>query len=279
MFQPRIFPRLLALIILFLLLLACGITGLQPDGSQEPPAENVSEVDLVATGTKLAADFYATQTAAAPVESPTNTPEPSLTPTDTPSPAPTDTPEPTLTNTPFPTDTPLPSATPLPDVVVTSASVNIRTGPGTHYDSKGAMQQNETANVEGQAYDCAWLLITLPNGQTGWITGGSEYVTLNLSCSDIPAADIPPSPTPAAPPVPPTPDRPTVTVFVVNNTGGTLTIDLSGPAVYHFVIQTGRHPIQVVPGQYNYTGYGCGGASKSGVITMEEGDEWEWWCA
>ena len=77
----------------------------------------------------------------------------------------------------------------------------------------------------------------------------------------------------------PTPDtRPRVTVTIINDTGGTLTLSLSGPASYRFTFSPGRHTIQVVPGTYSYTAWGCGGASTSGTHNLSEGDEWRFWC-
>jgi hypothetical protein len=49
----------------------------------------------------------------------------------------------------------------------------------------------------------------------------------------------------------PTPDvRPTVSILVINDTGGTLYLTLSGPAEYNFTFTPGNHYIQVVPGEY-----------------------------
>jgi len=69
-----------------------------------------------------------------------------------------------------------------------------------------------------------------------------------------------------------------VEVLIRNNTNGVVHLSLSGPAEYQFAIQPGDHYIRVVAGSYNYTGRGCGGAIKSGVTTISEGDDWEWWC-
>jgi hypothetical protein len=281
-----------------LLLLACNAAGMVPGSGAEPGAVELSGSDWEATVTRIAADTLATQAAAMPeavedMPAREETPEPEATattaPTETvaPTDTPTRTPLPSGTPTRAPTTTPRPTNTPQPDLVVKGTSINLRTGPGTNYPALRVVQSGETGSVLGQAYDCAWLLVSLADGQQGWITGGAEYITLNLACADISQAQIPPSPTPAfsPTPVPPptqaataTAERPTVTVYVLNNTGGTLTLDLSGPATYHFTLAPGTHPIQVVPGTYSYTGTGCGGASKSGTMDLGEGDEWEWWC-
>ena len=78
----------------------------------------------------------------------------------------------------------------------------------------------------------------------------------------------------------PTPDtRPTVSILIINDTGGTLYLTLSGPAEYSFTLAPGNHYIQVMPGEYSYTGRGCGGAPKSGTTTLSEVTaDWRWWC-
>ena len=50
--------------------------------------------------------------------------------------------------------------------------------------------------VIGQAYECDWLKVIIPQGTQGWVAGGPKYVIRNLSCDLIPAAPIPPTPTP-----------------------------------------------------------------------------------
>jgi len=281
-------PILAYLGLLLLLAIACNSSGLAPPAEVEPAAAQLSDADWQATVTRIAADTLATQAADQPA-TPEDTPTARATATIAPSAtsAPTRTPTPSKTPTRAPTATPAPTDTPQPDFIVEATSINLRTGPGTSYAAVRVVQPGETGRVLGQAYDCAWLLVTLADDRQGWITGGADYITLNLVCADIPAAQIPSTPTPAFSPTPvppptqaapPTPERPTVTVYVENNTGGTLTLDLSGPAIYHFTLAPGRHPIQVVPGVYSYTGYGCGGASKSGTMDLGEGDEWEWWC-
>jgi hypothetical protein len=54
-------------------------------------------------------------------------------------------------------------------------------------------------------------------------------------------------------------------ITITNNTGGAVTLYLSGPARYHFYLSTGETILSVCPGTYNYTGYGCEGASVSGT--------------
>ena len=70
-----------------------------------------------------------------------------------------------------------------------------------------------------------------------------------------------------------------IPILVKNDTGGTLSLSISGPATYNFSIPPGHQNIYVVPGTYNYTGKGCGGGVLSGTYDLlKAGDEWDWWC-
>ncbi|MFW6136098.1 MAG: NBR1-Ig-like domain-containing protein, partial [Chloroflexota bacterium] len=82
-----------------------------------------------------------------------------------------------------------------------------------------------------------------------------------------------------AQPTPTRDSRPTVSILIKNETGGTLSLTLRGPASYDFTFAPGDHTIQIVPGTYNYTGRGCGGATESGTKTISDSTtDWRWWC-
>ena len=65
-------------------------------------------------------------------------------------------------------------------------------------------------------------------------------------------------------------------ITINNDTGGYLTLYLTGPGSFHFELPTGTHTISVCPGAYSYTGYGCGGAYLNG--TMNSGEEHTFYC-
>lgn len=65
---------------------------------------------------------------------------------------------------------------------------------------------------------------------------------------------------------------------ITNNTGGTLTIVLSGPKNYTFYVATGKQQISLLKGKYNYTIYGCGGAVLTGTRKLPGGGNWVFWC-
>lgn len=137
----------------------------------------------MAQATVIAAEIYATQTAAAPTASPT--PTSTSTPTPTPTTSPTKTPTPTTrpTNTPTPTAT----STPLPGAIVQSGTLNVREGPGTQYPSQGTFSQNTELDVIGKFEDCSWLKVrSRDQALTGWVVGGNQYIDLRLACDSLP---------------------------------------------------------------------------------------------
>jgi hypothetical protein len=178
-----------------------------------------------------------------------------------------------FTPTPEPTLTPTPS----PGAVVDTNSINIRSGPDTVYGISGSASRGDLLEILGQAYNCAWLKIRTVNGIEGWVS--SELVIFELSCSEIPSAVIPPTPIPlpTSTPTKQAPQGKTVSIKIVNNTGGNLSINLSGPASYSFNFPAGNHTMQVLPGTYTYTVWGCG-TSASGTQKLSKGFEWTWYC-
>jgi uncharacterized protein YraI len=182
-----------------------------------------------------------------------------------------------------------PTSTPQPGAVVDIDSLNVRKGPGTEYSFQTSVSKGEQLEIIGQAYNCAWLRIKTSTGIEGWVS--SELVMYEIPCGEIPSAPIPPTPKPGAvtstpgftsTPVPaskPT-DKPTgktVKVKIINDTGGTITLNLSGPANYGFTIGPGSQNINVIQGTYNYTVWGCG-TSDSGSRKLKAGGEWRWYC-
>jgi len=91
-----------------------------------------------------------------------------------------------------------------------------------------------------------------------------------------PTATLTPRPTSTYKPKPTTiPVTPTAacegsgTISIINDTGGQVTLYLTGPAKYTFYIPAGSQTLNVCPGSYSYTGYGCGGASKNGTVSTD----------
>ncbi len=68
------------------------------------------------------------------------------------------------------------------------------------------------------------------------------------------------------------------TVQIENTTGGTVTLYMNGPATYKFSLAAGNSSINVCPGSYSTTAYGCGGASKSDPFDSNEENILKYWC-
>ena len=106
--------------------------------------------------------------------------------TDTPASSPT---IPTLLPTLASTDTPVPPPITSTPIIITGtlkARVNVRSGPGTGYDSLGLLDSGQTIQILAQNTDGTWFQIVYspsPSG-TGWIaaqfvdTGGQSIPTL-----------------------------------------------------------------------------------------------------
>jgi len=189
-----------------------------------------------------------------------------------------------LKETPTPaatsTETPTPTEEYQAVAVVDTNSLNVREGPGTEYGIRTSVSDGDELVIIGQAYNCEWLKIETSKGVVGWVS--ADLVSFDMPCDQIPPATIPPTPIP--PPATNTPkpqDEPsgkTVKILIENDTGGTLTLNLSGPKSYNFTFGPGNHTINVVAGTYSYTAWGCGGASTSGTKKLNAGDEWRFYC-
>lgn len=91
-------------------------------------------------------------------------------------------------------------------VVVKSAILNLRAGPGQNYAVVGQAAQGDKLYPVGRWGECAWLqLEVLGRDDFVWVSGASQFVSLNVPCetlllvTDLPPTPIP-SPAPAARP-------------------------------------------------------------------------------
>lgn len=167
MFRTRRFRPILALVLLAVLLAACG-----PAATPEP--EPTATRPLRPTFT--------------PTVVPTDTPEP------TPTPLPTDTP------TPLPTDTPTPAA---PKAIVGGdGQVNVRSGPGTAYPEAGQVATGTELDILASNAAGDWYEVCCVNGQNVWIVARLVEVTGDAGLIQV-AANIPAPPTPTTAPTRP----------------------------------------------------------------------------
>ena len=113
----------------------------------------------------------------------------------------------------------------------------------------------------------------------GWDTyeAGTWVFIYAVNPGALPTATFTPTRTATQQPLPTIPYyTPTLacealaSIIITNDTGGPLTLYLNGPASYSFSLGSGDTTLSVCPGLYNYTAYGCGGASDAGVINSDE---------
>jgi len=120
------------------------------------------------------------------------TPGPVATPSASLSPSALPTETPTLPVTPLP---PTLTATPIPIDGILTLKVNVRSGPGTGYDSLGQLEAGGKVHIIARDSQGAWYLILYPAAPQGrgWVA--AQYVTL------APGTEVPleATPTPAGP--------------------------------------------------------------------------------
>ncbi len=122
----------------------------------------------------------------------------------------------------------------------------------------------------------------------GWDTypGGTRYTyfydvnpVLELLATATPniqpTAVSTPRPTRVPPTAAPACDR-SGTISIKNDTGASVTIYMKGPANFTFFVAAGNQTLSICPGTYSYTGYGCGGVSRTGEVN--DGEEIEFAC-
>ena len=106
---------------------------------------------------------------------------------------------------PPPTDTPLPPPTPVPAAeAVINTDMNVRGGPGTHYNIVGSASAGERYPIRGKNDAGSWWQIDF-RGQDGWVFGDliSAQNTQSVAIAQNIPAPPPPTPVPPTPPPPP----------------------------------------------------------------------------
>lgn len=182
-----------------------------------------------------------------------------------------------------PTATSRPTLTPTPEVVRVAPiqNANCRSGPSTDYPVQVSIPADTEVIVLGRNDDSSWFYVQNPqsSGSYGWVK--ASLVRFVYGSVSILPVFTPMAPPPVVYPTNP-PAEPTAacdaseTISIINDTGGVVTLYLTGPAKFTFRIGTGSQTISVCPGSYSYTGYGCGGASKNG--TVSPGEEITFYC-
>jgi hypothetical protein len=134
------------------------------------------------------------------------------TPTFSPPPGPTAPPTPTPESTVDietnrPTRAAGPRPLPTPFVVVNSANLTARRGPGTTFPQVGQAQKGDELMILGRTPSGDWWRVCCVANQPVWVA--ADLVTANGPLEAVPI--LTPAPTPVPTPVPPPPPTPTIT--------------------------------------------------------------------
>lgn len=88
--------------------------------------------------------------------------------------------------------------------ILLNVDLNVRGGPGVHYDRVTFILKGERTDIVGKDPESGWWKIACPSRSDAvecWISGGTQYSTA-FNAGGVPVAAIPATPTP----VPPTPE-------------------------------------------------------------------------
>jgi len=118
-------------------------------------------------------------------------------PTFTPTATYTDTPIPSSTSTPTISLSPSPTISPTisPSMIATIKydRSNLRFGPSTDFPVVARLGKGTELPLLGQSQDGTWLVVTLPDGNQGWIA--MELLNLQIDTSSLQIIETPPQPT------------------------------------------------------------------------------------
>ena len=149
-------------------------------GSNDTAQDVASKPTEVAVKT-LPAEIVEPESTATPTEPlPTNTPT-SLPPTETPVPTPTEAP---------PTEIP-PTEVLEPVILAGDSNINLRSGPGTDYETVGILGSGGSLKIVGRNADSSWWQVSASEG-LAWVA--ASVVTANNVDDSIPVVEAPPAP-------------------------------------------------------------------------------------
>jgi len=152
------------------------------------------------------------------------------------------------------------------DAKVPKLTVNNMTGETFYITLIGAKPQyfyiqKGKANFEVEQGRYSYSYTACGGPQSGIVNVKKKGVTLKLACPKSSEKD-----------------GKLIKVNISNQTGGSVTLYLTGPKSYTFYLAPGQSKIDVEKGKYNFTAYGCGGASLIGAKNINSKFVWRWFC-
>jgi dipeptidyl aminopeptidase/acylaminoacyl peptidase/uncharacterized protein YraI len=113
-----------------------------------------------------------------------------------------------------------------PQLTVMAQALNVRDGPGVAYPAFDVLVQGDEVSVIGYDPPSDWWQVQLPDGNIGWVSGGSAYVSLSGDTTGLRETAVAGPSSAALPPL--TPATPATT-----DTGGTIVFQtVSGGPIY-----------------------------------------------
>jgi len=73
-----------------------------------------------------------------------------------------------------------------PTLTIVAPALNVRSGPGVNNPAFDFLLQDDQVAVISYDKASDWWQVRLPNGSTGWVSGGSEYVSVSGDVSGLP---------------------------------------------------------------------------------------------
>jgi dipeptidyl aminopeptidase/acylaminoacyl peptidase len=77
-----------------------------------------------------------------------------------------------------------------PQLTVLVEALNVRSGPGVSYPVISMLTQDDQVPVVGQHITSGWWQVVLPEGSTGWVSGGAVYVSVEGDTTGLPAVSV-----------------------------------------------------------------------------------------
>jgi dipeptidyl aminopeptidase/acylaminoacyl peptidase len=166
-----------------------------------------------------------------------------------------------------------------PQLTVLAPALNVRSGPGVTYPAVSVLAQGDQVPVVGQHTASGWWQVTLPDGGSGWVSGGAAYVSVSGDTAGVPevVAFVPASggqPTTSA--TPPSASKAGGTIVFQSSSGGTIyAVNADGSNLR--ALTTGMDPAVSPDGQWvaftRWTGVQNGAPGSLWVINADGSGE------
>lgn len=93
------------------------------------------------------------------------------------------------------------------ELTIIAPALNVRSGPGLTHPAVEVLTQGAHMPILGHDVATNWWQIQLPDGRSGWVSGGAAYVSVEANPALNPGSTAPTETTqPSTPPIPQSPD-------------------------------------------------------------------------